>query len=150
MENRIEQLTVANTLDRTATRNDFGALLARSIASGATVASSIVPGGAVLSAAINQTAGRALAASSGGSGGGVGAVGTGWGTPGSAATIPSAAGGPTDISSFQDQLATDKASDVQYLMLQQQMQQESQVFNSVSNIMKVRYESAKTAINNIR
>jgi len=30
------------------------------------------------------------------------------------------------------------------------MQQESQRFNAISNVMKVRHDSAKAAINNIR
>ena len=37
-----------------------------------------------------------------------------------------------------------------YLKLQRDMQQESQQYNTLSNVMKVRHDSAKAAINNIR
>jgi hypothetical protein len=37
-----------------------------------------------------------------------------------------------------------------YLQLQNEMQRESREHNAVSNIMKVRHDSAKAAINNIR
>ena len=38
----------------------------------------------------------------------------------------------------------------QYLQMQDAMQRESRQFNAVSNVMKVRHDSAKAAINNIR
>jgi hypothetical protein len=37
-----------------------------------------------------------------------------------------------------------------YLSLQNEMQKESREHNAISNIMKVRHDSAKAAINNIR
>ncbi|HSP80094.1 MAG TPA: hypothetical protein VLQ93_16305, partial [Myxococcaceae bacterium] len=37
-----------------------------------------------------------------------------------------------------------------YMQLQNEMQKESRAHNAVSNIMKVRHDSAKAAINNIR
>ena len=37
-----------------------------------------------------------------------------------------------------------------YLALQNEMQKESREHNAISNIMKVRHDSAKAAINNIR
>jgi hypothetical protein len=39
---------------------------------------------------------------------------------------------------------------VAYLQLQNEMQRESREHNAISNIMKVRHDSAKAAINNIR
>jgi hypothetical protein len=36
------------------------------------------------------------------------------------------------------------------MMMQMQMQQESREYNAVSNVLKVRHDSAKSAINNIR
>ena len=38
---------------------------------------------------------------------------------------------------------------LQYLQLQESMQRESREFTAVTNVMKVRHESAKTAIGNI-
>ena len=37
-----------------------------------------------------------------------------------------------------------------YMNLQNEMQAESRAHNAISNIMKVRHDSAKAAINNIR
>jgi hypothetical protein len=34
--------------------------------------------------------------------------------------------------------------------MQMQMQQESREYNTISNVLKVRHDSAKSAINNIR
>jgi len=39
---------------------------------------------------------------------------------------------------------------LQYLQLQQNMQQQNRQFTMVSNIMKVKHDTAKAAINNIR
>jgi hypothetical protein len=39
---------------------------------------------------------------------------------------------------------------LQYLNLQQEMQQENRQFTMVSNIMKTKHDTAKSAINNIR
>ena len=39
---------------------------------------------------------------------------------------------------------------LQYLQLQQQMQQENRQFTLVSNIMKTKHDTAKAAINNVR
>ena len=36
------------------------------------------------------------------------------------------------------------------MLVQMQMQQESREYNTVSNVLKVRHDSAKSAINNIR
>jgi hypothetical protein len=38
---------------------------------------------------------------------------------------------------------------LQYLQLQESMQRESREFTAVSNVMKVRHETAKTAIQNV-
>ena len=160
MDNHINQVSVGVTMDRTAAKTDFGMMLARGIANGtsqvAGVASAILPGGAVISAAINRTVGQALsgltATRGGGAGGAYGGTTPSAGSSGSDAAGFAATGSGTGAtkSEFDQQLSADAASDREYLRLQHQMQQESQVFNTISNIMKVRHESAKTAINNIR
>ncbi len=38
---------------------------------------------------------------------------------------------------------------LQYLQLQENMQRESREFTALSNVMKVKHDSAKSAINNI-
>ena len=39
---------------------------------------------------------------------------------------------------------------MQYLELQEKMQEENRQYSTLSNVLKTRHESAKTAINNIR
>jgi hypothetical protein len=154
MDNRISQLTINASLDRTAVKTDFGMLLARGLTAGAGVASAIIPGGAILSAAVNQTAGQALsrqAVAQGGRSydvGGHGAMSTGSSTADGPQTIASTSG--DSLEGQRELMVQNQKWTAQYLALQNQMQQESREYNTVSNILKVRHESAKTAINNIR
>ena len=56
-----------------------------------------------------------------------------------------------DLLAMQRQLQQEGISQsAQYLQLQDQMQRESRQYSAVSNVMKVRHDSAKAAINNIR
>ncbi|MBI3178887.1 MAG: hypothetical protein HYZ27_04460 [Deltaproteobacteria bacterium] len=130
------------------------------------IAAPFIPGGAVLSAAISgvgqlkSAAGATTAAGSTAyganatglsmqsgvsvSGGGAGA---GFGTtPGAGA--PGAGGDMfTNMRSFQ---AEQMSLNMQYLVLQQQMQQENRQFTTLSNVMKTKHDTAKNAINNVR
>ncbi|MBI5548058.1 MAG: hypothetical protein HY901_29615 [Deltaproteobacteria bacterium] len=155
MDHRINQLTIGSTLDRTAVKTDFGVLLARGLTSGAAVASAIVPGGAIISAAVNGTAGRALDAVTRGASshagrevGGFGGASSTGATDHQALTGSSSTG--DSLSEQRQMIEENRKWTTQYLTLQNEMQQESREFNAVSNILKVRHESAKTAINNIR
>lgn len=84
-----------------------------------------------------------------GSGGGVGIPGVGGG---------SSAGGPNYLagntgspgSEFNGELAGMFAEQKNLLKLQSAMQQESQKYQAVSNVLKSRHETAKNAIGNIR
>jgi hypothetical protein len=163
MENRIDQISVASTLERTAVKNDFGQMLARGVTSASSllggVASAILPGGAVISAAINRTASQSLSGGAskvvrsgsgnqlgGGYGTATSASSSGSGT--SAEVIPT--GGDDSLAQQREMMVQNQQWTAQYLTLQENMQQESREYNTVSNILKVRHESAKTAINNIR
>ena len=68
--------------------------------------------------------------------------------------LTGAGGGPAPIRSDADLLALlsqpGELSSQDYLRIQQYMQAEAQQFTAVSNILKVRSDSAKAAINNIR
>lgn len=152
MDNRINPLSVGSSLDRAAVKDDFGHMLARGIATGASalggVASGILPGGGIISAALTRTASQALAPSKAlghaapqapGATGATGA-GTALGESGSGEGLDS-------VAALQRQ---NQQWTAQYLALQEDMQRESREYNAVSNILKVRHESAKTAINNIR
>jgi hypothetical protein len=134
------------------------------VASGAAVAAPFVPGGAIVSAAVSGVSTMANSASSGQSTVGAGTVGASFATGMGGATVPSvgtgssggAAGGVplnsgTDSSAaaFQSTLQQQQAANMQYLELQNQMQQENQVFSTLSNVLKVRHDTAKNSISNI-
>lgn len=61
-------------------------------------------------------------------------------------------GGSTDalFQATQEMQEMNMSFNLQYLQLQQQMQGENRQFTMVSNIMKTKHDTAKSAINNIR
>jgi hypothetical protein len=61
------------------------------------------------------------------------------------ATSPN--GTPSELSGMIGQM---RAEADRSTMMQMQMQQESREYNTISNVLKVRHDSAKSAINNIR
>ena len=64
-------------------------------------------------------------------------AGTGAGTPGTPASV-------------QSLMQDGQSSNMQMLALQQQIQEESQRFTTVSNVMRAKYDTAKAAVSNIR
>lgn len=136
------------------------AATANVVASGAQVAGGFIGGGPIISAAVSGVSSMAGAASSGQSavvGGGVG--GSFAAGPGTTATVPStgtstsvptiAAGGTDAASQMGSVLQQQAAMNIQYLGLQNQMQQENQTFSTLSNVLKVRHDTAKNSIGNI-
>ena len=132
--NRIESIHVAPTSERRAEPGRFESALrgaahglARGVAAGVELAAPYVPGGTVLSGAIRG----AIAPS------------TGPGTaPGSSA--------PDDVLGATRQLQQEAQTfNLQYLQLQESMQRESREFTALTNVMKVKHDSAKAAIQNI-
>ena len=147
--NRIEAIHVAPTTERKAEPGRFeNALrtaasgLARGVASTVELAAPYVPAGTVLSAAV-RSAVRAPASAVGVSaasaeGGGAAATGAG-GTPSEG-----------DILEATRALqAEGRTANLQYLQLQENMQRESREFTALSNVMRVKHDSAKSAIGNI-
>lgn len=58
---------------------------------------------------------------------------------------------PDELFSATGQLREMNASfSMQYLQMQQKIQQETREFNLLSNVMKTKHEAAKNAVNNIR
>jgi len=142
------------------------------------IAAPFVPGGAVLSAAVSGV-GSLRASAMGGStvaggmgssmapnssmlaaGGGGGLTGIGGatqtggvtGTGGTSVDSLAASGNSQavlqkDASSMQEM---NQSFNLQYLMLQENMQQEQRQFSLMSNIMKTRHDGAKNVINNVR
>lgn len=144
--NPIGAVSITPTIARQTPRSDFGSVLARTaqevVRAGGSVAASFVPGGPMLSAAVSAV-GAAVSSVAGVSRaaplqaeGGVGGTGRGeqW-----------------DLLEAQRALnAESQQFNMAYLQLQNDMQRESREHNAISNIMKVRHDSAKAAINNIR
>ncbi len=143
-ENHLQQIGFTATTERQTPRRDFGDVMGQAIAGaasfGADVLAPIASGNPLLSAAVSgvkSIAQGALAQTSGG-----------------VHVLGEPTGGSSDPMSVVDanrQLMLEGAQINQaYLQLQREMQQESQRFNAISNVMKVRHDSAKAAINNIR
>ncbi len=143
------------------------------VAAGVGVAASYIPGGAILSAALSGATTFASAQSSGQapSGARVGAYYmAGVAGPGASVPVPGSTGGsvPTGGSiggtapsggmqipgaggmpNPMDVLQAQAASNMQFLVLQNQMQQENQRFSTLSNVMKTRHDTASNTIRNM-
>ncbi|XXF76504.1 hypothetical protein P2318_26115 [Myxococcaceae bacterium GXIMD 01537] len=147
-ENRISSLSITPTIARQTPKNDFGDVLSRAADGvaklGAGIVGGMVPGAPALSAAVSSTKATVSAVASGvtavpGAGGAASAAGA------------SGKGEQWDLLEAQKMMqAEGQAFNAAYLQLQNEMQRESREHNAVSNIMKVRHDSAKAAINNIR
>jgi hypothetical protein len=141
--NKIESIHVAPTTERKAEPGRFeNALrsaasgLARGVAASVELAAPYVPAGTVLSAAVRSAV-----------------------VHGSSSTSPvTASDGGTSAGSTPegDVLEATRALqqeartfNLQYLQLQENMQRESREFTALSNVMKVKHDSAKAAISNI-
>jgi hypothetical protein len=159
MNTPVDRLSVTPTLSRQTPRNEFGQVLKNTLtqvaSAGSTVGGALVgalPGGAIVSAAVSSV--TALA-NQGTRPGATAQAASGITTvsPGGVQTV---GGGTTlDVGSsntggFNDMLHTMRQEADKSLLQQMQMQQESRQYNAVSNVLKVRHDSAKAAINNIR
>jgi hypothetical protein len=144
--NRVESIHVAPTSTQRALPGRFDAALrgaaeglVRGVAATVELAAPIVPGGTILSAAI-----RSGAAAAGGSPlAGSPLAGALTGSPAG----PGAGGDVLDATRALQREA--QTFNLQYLQLQEHMQRESREFTAVSNVMKVRHDSARAAIQNI-
>jgi hypothetical protein len=132
-EHRIDQVSIATTGSRQTPHNEFGRVLAATASSacgaGATFLGGVVSGSPVLSAAVSCAKSVFDAAAS--------------------SRAPDGAVSPS-LADLNGRVQDDRDYDRMYLQLQMDMQRESREFNAVSNIIKVRHDSAKAAINNIR
>jgi hypothetical protein len=152
------RISLTPTVARQTPKNEFGDVLKNALQTAANAGGALlnaVPGAGIISAAVSNVS---ALASSGGSGSaqasfaatGVTAVGSGGGAMGGAtgqalATSPN--GVPTELTGMIGQM---RAEADRSTMMQMQMQQESREYNTISNVLKVRHDSAKSAINNIR
>lgn len=145
MSNKIESIHIAPTSESRTMPGRFetalrgaAAGLVHGVADGVELAAPFVPGGTVLSGAV-RTGARALATAATGSAGdgGVGAAAAGL-------------GGEDDLLSATRALQQQSQTfNLQYLQLQEGMQRENREFTALSNVMKVKHDSARAAIQNI-
>lgn len=151
--NRLQHLSMTPTIPRQTPKRDFGDELAHVVGNGARLGVGIMGGvvgsPAVVSAAVSAAVGLVHGVAPQGA-----VVSTSAGST-SIAQPPqeSALGGSSagDTLSRQAELNREsQAFTAMYLQLQSEMQAESRQYNAVSNVIKVRHESAKSAINNIR
>lgn len=152
-------VSLTPTVARQTPRNEFGNVLkntlegaskAVGVVSGALMGS--VPGGGVISAAVSSVTNLAS------SGGGI--VSTNRAATGvqtvASHTVPATAstdvlsGGTGMPDSVGDMVQQMRREADRSMMMQMKMQAESREYNAVSNVLKVRHDSAKAAINNIR
>lgn len=151
---RIAGMSITPTVPRQTPQNDFGTVLARTasqvVNNGVGIIGGMLPGGALTSAAVAN--GRSAVSAVAASAAGVTAV-AGASTGGTAAAASGTAGkgDQWDLLAAQQAMQADSQQfNAAYLKLQDDMQKESREQNAISNIMKVRHDSAKAAINNIR
>lgn len=150
---------------------------AGAVATGAAVAAPFVPGGAIVSAAVSsvttmssQSYGGAVSSQysayssvpgpAGGSPGSINTtVPTGGGVPGVGSTtggsptaIPGtqAGGAGGTMAGFQGDLEAMRKTNLELMQAQMAMQRENQVFSTVSNVLKVRHDTVKNTIQNVR
>ncbi|WIG99026.1 hypothetical protein [Myxococcus sp. SDU36] len=149
-DSRIPTLTITHTVPRQTPQNDFGTVLARAanevVRSGAGLVGGMIPGGPIVSAAVSSMKTVVSAVAPKASAAGMPATAE-TGGAGAAAGNQEA----WDLLEAQKVLAAEgQKFNMAYLQLQNEMQKESREHTAVSNIMKVRHDSAKAAINNIR
>jgi pyridoxal biosynthesis lyase PdxS len=128
----VTPVAVAPTAQRTAEPSRFDLALqgaaqgaASGLAATVTLAAPYLPGGPILAGAVR------------------GAV------VGAAAPAPGTPGGSDIVDATRRLQQEAQSFNLQYLQLQESLQRESREFTALSNIMKVRHDSAKAAIGNI-
>jgi len=169
MTNRIDfatpvRMSQSTNVGRTAPDTGFGTRLktgldtvSSTVGSGVAAAASMVPGGSIVSAAISNVSSLTSSASgavgsqyaSGVSslGGGFPGVGGGGSSVGGIPTTGNASG----ISGqFGHELNSDASNLNNMLAFQMQFQRENQAYTAISNVMKVRHDTAKNSIGNMR
>jgi hypothetical protein len=165
--NRIESITVVPTTPRQSAPSRFDVALqnaadqlARTVSGGLAAAAPAIPGGTFLLGAVRAATQPAPGMSPvSGAAPFVGGSPTGApGSPGfggSGAPAAGAAGGTgsaeTDVMASARALqAESQAFNAQYLQLQEAMQRENREFTALSNVMKVKHDTARAAIGNIQ
>jgi len=140
---RLNEIEITKTVPRQTPKREFtdymGHAVATAVSVGADFVAPVAASNPLLSAAVSAVKSVAQGAMAQA---GTASVGVGGSASGS---------DPMSMMDANRQMMLEGAAlNQQYLQLQHDMQQESQQYNTVSNVMKVRHDSAKAAINNIR
>lgn len=148
------RISMTPTVARQTPQNEFGHVLKNALQTAANVGGSLMgalPGAGIVSAAVSnvtslashgQSAQGITAAT------GVTTVGGGGGLSATAQTLATSPNGvPGELGGMIGQM---RAEADRSMVVQMQMQQESREYNTLSNVLKTRHDSAKSAINNIR
>lgn len=155
---RVESITVAPTTERKTVPGRFEAALqgaTRALAAGVVgaveLAAPAVPYGNVLSGAVRgglQGGATAAAGTAGGLGGP--RLSTASAAGAAVSTATGSAGSQGDLLEATRTMQQEaQAMNLQYLQLQERMQQESREFTTLSNVMRVKHDTARAAIGNI-
>lgn len=146
------RISLTPTVARQTPKNEFGNVLKGALQNAVNAGGALlnsVPGGGVISAAVNNL--TALANGGGSAQGSFAATGITQVSGGGGATAQTMASSPGGVpSELTGMIGQMRAEADRSTMMQMQMQQESREYNTISNVLKVRHDSAKSAINNIR
>jgi hypothetical protein len=139
----ITSVVVAPTADRKTAPSSFGATLraaaagaAEGLSAAASLLAPIAPAGMVLAGAVRGVAQSAAT-----------------GARGALAAAPSSAGGTGGGDSFEAARLLQQEGqsfNLRYLELQERLQRETREFTALSNVMKVRHDAARAAIQNVQ
>jgi len=163
------RVSIDQSRARQTANTSFGHVMGNGLSQGADavlqagqLAAPFIPGGAVLSAAITgvgdlkSRAGAQTASVSSGIGNNAQTLTVGTGTGAGSAT---SSGGATTVAGgaqgdmmgrMEKMQEMNQSFNMQYLGLQQKMQDESRRFTMISNIMKTKHDTAKNSISNLR
>jgi hypothetical protein len=129
--------------------------------SGAEVATHVVAGPVLAAAVHDARVGAMTAVGGAGATSAAGALGAAAGAGGPLGAMSGAGSlsglsglsgqsGQSDLGNVQAMMQDGQSSNMQLLALQQQIQEESQRFSTVSNVMRAKFDTAKAAVSNIR
>jgi hypothetical protein len=154
------RISMTPTVARQTQPTEFGNALKDALNKGVQLSGALlqaVPGGGIISTAVSQVTALANQPAARGSSS-AGLAATGVTTVGSAGTnvvgggLSSQVAGssgttPDSLNGYVEQM---RAESDRAMIMQMKMQNESRDYNTLSNVLKVRHDSAKAAINNIR
>jgi hypothetical protein len=137
------------------THVNFGDVLSRTVAAGAQVAMSVVPGAPLMAFALRGGSGASMtgpampAFGSASAAAGAAPVGSA-SAEGPSAAAGGATGATTGAGGLESSLQQSQDMNLYYLQIQESVNAQNRSFTTLSNVMKAEHETVKTAIGNIR